>query len=337
MKKTLVSTAAAIAAITFGLAVPAASADSFSINEPLDTPGALSAPWVVGGSFAASVVTATDTPTNALRLTDTNTGQAGFAIYNKPVSVTKGIDITFHEAQYGGDGADGIAFFVKDGSDASTSVGAPGGGIGYSPFVGQQNGLDKALLGIGLDAYGNFANVSGDGTGCNTTFSRTAGNGNANAITLRGAGNAQAGYCMLADSYVLTDHSLAPLSAGYSTRADADRKVRVVIDPVNAATPHVTVYYQDTQVIQVPLPAEFNNVSTVKIGFAAGTGGSVDMHEVWGLSSQLPDETGNTVEPTPTPTPVLAHTGFDYSVFALIAGITLALGAGLMTAARRKN
>ena len=335
MKKKLVSTAAAVAAIAFGLAVPAASAATFSINEPLDTPGALSAPWVVGGSFAASVVTSSDTPANALRLTDAGGGETGFAIYNKPVSVTKGIDITFHQAQYGGDGADGIAFFVKDGSDPNTSVGAPGGGIGYSPSVGSQNGLDKALLGIGLDAFGNFANVGGDGTGCNTTFNRTEGAGNANAITLRGAGNAQAGYCMLADSYLLANNSLPPLSANYSTRTDADRKVRVVIDPVNVTSPHVTVYYQDTQVIQVPLPAEFNNVSTVKIGFASGTGGSTDIHEVWGLSSQVPDETGNTPDPTPTPT--LAHTGFDYSVFALIAGITLALGAGLMTASKRKN
>ncbi len=336
MKKTLVSTAAAIAAISFGLAVPAASAASFSINEPLSTPGALSAPWVTGGSFSPTVVTASDTPANALRLTDAGEGEGGFAIYNKPVSVTKGIDITFHQAQYGGTGADGISFFVKDGSDPSTTIGAAGGGIGYSPDAGtSKNGLDKALLGIGLDAFGNFANTASDGTGCNTTFTRTDGVGNANAITIRGAGNGQVGYCMLADSYVVTNNSLAPLSASYTTRADADRKVRVVIDPVNAKTPHVTVYYQDTQVIQVPLPAAFNNVATVKIGFASGTGGSTDIHEVWGLSSQEPDETGNTPDPTPTPT--LAHTGFDYSLFALIAGITLALGAGLMTAAKRKN
>jgi len=47
---------------------------------------------------------------------------------------------------------------------------------------------------------------------------------------------------------------------------------------------------------------------------------------------------GTSVDSNPAPVvEPLAHTGFDYSVFALIAGITLALGAGLMTASRRKN
>jgi hypothetical protein len=293
--------AAAILAVGI-LAVPA-SAASFSINEPLSTPGALDSSWTVSGTGFTPAIVANvgDTPANAMRLTEAVTGQSGFVLYNTPISTNKGIDVTFRQAQWGGDGADGIVFFVKNAANTSTTPGGTGGAMGYSP--GGVDGLAGALLGIGLDAYGSFG--SAGGTGCEgTTFTGTTGVSNVNAVTLRGPGNGQAGYCLLADSYKLVDNAKAPLVQNYTTRQAADRKIRVVIDPATKENPKVVVYYQDEQIIEAPLPDAFSDVSNVKIGFSAGTGGSVDNHDVWGLVSQAADPLYEAPEEEPTEEPV---------------------------------
>lgn len=333
------SVAFAILAVA-SFAIPA-SAASFTINEPLSTPGALDSSWTVSGNgFTPSIVAnGGDTPANAMRLTEANEGQSGFVLYNTKISTNKGIDVTFHQAQWGGNGADGIVFFVKDAANTSTTPGGSGGAMGYSPGAG--DGLGGALLGIGLDAYGSFGTANG--TGCDSTFTGSEGGGNANAITLRGPGNGLAGYCLLANSYSLVTNGKAPLIQSYGTRQDADRKVRVVIDAATKADPKVTVYYQDEQIIQSPLPAAFSSVSNVKIGFAAGTGGSVDNHDVWGLTSQPADP----VEEQPVVDPIdkgdtgpeLADTGVDGTALWHVVALSLMLiAAGTFAVSRsRKN
>lgn len=284
MKKIIVT---ALATTSLLASTVAASGAAFDINEPLSTNGPLTSPWVVSGTVSPSVVD------NALLLTDASMSQSGFALYNEAISVTRGIDVTFSQAQWGGDGADGIVFFVKKGDDTSTTPGAAGGSMGYSRAADNDGdsgnglvpvvGLSGALLGIGLDSYGNFAHVDADGTDCATSFAR----GGGNAISVRGAGQGQLGYCLLADSYGLSTNSLQPLSAGYTTRLDAARTVRVVIDSANASNPRVKVFYDGgaDAVIDIALPAAFSAVPTVKIGFAAGTGGSTNNHAIWGLTS----------------------------------------------------
>ena len=66
--------------------------------------------------------------------------------------------VRFEQYQYGGNGADGIGFYLVDGSTDLTSAGADGGSLGDA----RRNlapGLDGGYLGIGigLDAYGDFA------------------------------------------------------------------------------------------------------------------------------------------------------------------------------------
>ncbi len=284
MKKIIVS---ALAATSIFAATVAASGAAFDISEPLSTNGPLTSPWVASGTVTPAVVD------GALLLTNTDEGQRGFALYDQAISVTRGIDVTFSQAQWGGTGADGIVFFVKKGTDSSTTPGAGGGAMGYSPDPGNPtadppvaaiDGLSGALLGIGLDSYGNFANAGSNGTGCSTEFN---GPTVANVITVRGDGQGQVGYCLLAAPYNLSTNSLNPLSASYATRDEAARQVRVVIDPANASDPRVEVYYDGgtLPIIDIPLPASFSAVSTVKIGFSAGTGGSVNNHNVWGLTS----------------------------------------------------
>jgi type IV pilus assembly protein PilY1 len=79
----------------------------------------------------------------------------------------QGVQITFKTVTYRGDaggagkdGADGIAFFLIDGTkNPGNTVGNVGGSLGYScsningpPF----DGLIGAYLGLGIDEYGNF-------------------------------------------------------------------------------------------------------------------------------------------------------------------------------------
>lgn len=332
MIKKLSITSAILAVAVF--AIPA-SAATFSINDPLSTPGALDSSWTVSGNnFTPSIVTnAGDTPENAMRLTEDAEGQSGFVLYNTPIPTTDGIDVTFNQAQWGGNGADGIVFFVKDAANTSTTPGGTGGAMGYSP--GEGDGLAGALLGIGLDAYGGFG--SAGGTGCDAAFTGTNGTGGVNAVTLRGPGNGTAGYCLLANSYTLVSNGKAPLVSGYTSRKDADRKVRVVIDPATKADAKVTVYYQDEQIIQSALPEQFSNVANVKIGFAAGTGGSVDNHDVWGLVSQAADpveeepvDNGGTEEE-------LADTGLDSELLWYGFALSLMLMTAGVFAIRRST
>lgn len=336
MIKKLSAASAVLAVAVF--AIPA-SAASFSINEPLSTPGALDSSWTVSGNgFTPSIVAnAGDTPENAMRLTEAQEGQSGFVLYNTAISTNRGIDVTFHQAQWGGNGADGIVFFVKDAANTSTTPGGSGGAMGYSPAEG--DGLAGALLGIGLDAYGSFGGASG--SFCDDPYTGSTGGGNVNAVTLRGPGNGTAGYCLLADSYNLVSNGKLPLIQSYGSREAADRKVRVVVDAAYKEDAKVTVYYQDEQIIQVPLPAAFSSVTNVKIGFAAGTGGSVDNHDVWGLTSQAADP----VEEEPVEEPIdngdteeeLADTGLGSEVLWYGFALSLSLIAAGVFAVRRSR
>lgn len=319
--------ASAIALVASLAATPSYAATA--INEPLDTPGALSAPWVVSGTVNPSVVTvAGDAPENALRLTNTDEGQNGFALFDDPISVAEGIDVQFTQAQWGGTGADGIVFFVKDGSDTDTDPGATGGALGYSPGDDDGDpipGISGALLGVGLDGFGNFASDLSDGSGCvSDAFERSPSGGDVNAVTLRGAGQGSAGYCMIADSYDVVADGLSAMVNGYDSREEAAVVVRVVIDPATIADPRVVVFYDGSEIIDIPLPEDFDNVATVKIGFSAGTGGSTDNHEIWGLTT------------TSSPNAPLADTGIETGVYGLAAASLMAAGGVALAVRRRK-
>jgi type IV pilus assembly protein PilY1 len=114
-----------------------------------------------------------------------------------------GIQVTFKTVTYhgdsggaGSDGADGISFFLQDGS-RNPGFGAFGGSLAYScannnvPY----DGLTGAYLGLGIDEYGNFLNGTNlvvGYTGTNTATGDNAAYGygyKPGRIGLRGAGN----------------------------------------------------------------------------------------------------------------------------------------------------
>lgn len=115
----------------------------------------------------------TDTVGNgALRLTPASGNSFGNIVSSfPPFPSNQGLQVTFTTYTYGGDkggtaqnGADGIGFFLMDGSVAA-NIGATGGSLGYScsNTNTDSNGLIGGYLGLGIDEYGNFLN-SGDNT-----------------------------------------------------------------------------------------------------------------------------------------------------------------------------
>jgi LPXTG-motif cell wall-anchored protein len=354
-KPALLVAATAVALLTVGTG--ASSASTFSVDEPFSTLGALTSPWVASGVPAAPEVVAAvgDTPENALRLTSNARNERGFVLYAQAIPLAAGIDVSFHQAQFGGNGADGLVFFVKDAADASTTPGSSGGSLGYS--IGRSwgapsiEGISGALLGVGLDGFGNFDSPESDGAGC--ARDEHVRSREQNTISLRGPGQGFDGYCLLADVVSLSASSLDPLSSGYTTRVEADRLIRVVVDPATATAPMITIYYEGTQVIQVALPSAFAGVSAANIGFSAGTGGYYDFHDVWELTTTEAvvapvdssgdgsgdgsgDTTGDTSGDTNVADPALATTGPDQTgIIASGLGGLLLLAVGVVTMRRR--
>lgn len=136
----------------------------------------------------------------ALRLTDTGTSQSGGVGSTVSVPTAQGLDVTFDSWQYGGGAADGLTFYLAATDpfdpEVPTRLGGIGGSLGYSP-QDSQLGLANGYLGVGLDAYGNFANPAFSGNSC-----PPVGGAGSNALTLRGPGNGSTGYCVLSSTRV---------------------------------------------------------------------------------------------------------------------------------------
>jgi type IV pilus assembly protein PilY1 len=166
-------------------------------------------------------VNGVSTGTGALRFTNANgtaqnngqkygSNEGGAIISSTPFDAANGVQITFKTVTYRGDsggsvgdGADGLSFFMLNGS-ATPSIGSAGGSLGYScsnsgnlpnynsngsvttgsgagghPTI---DGITGAYIGLGIDEYGNFLNGPND-----STASGFGARGN--RIGLRGAGN----------------------------------------------------------------------------------------------------------------------------------------------------
>ena len=113
--------------------------------------------------------------------------QTGSIVSNFTFPTNEGIQVTWTSVSYGGNnyngtGADGIVFFLSDGTKAAT-IGAFGGSLGYSCANGKDpsDGVIGGYLGIGIDEFGNFSN-SGDNTDTGPGF-------HAGRISVRGAGS----------------------------------------------------------------------------------------------------------------------------------------------------
>jgi uncharacterized repeat protein (TIGR01451 family) len=221
------------------------------------------------------------------QLTDESTNQAGAIALDRAVPASAGLVLEFDQYQYGtrGTPGDGIGVILVDGAYDLDSVGGTGGSLGYAqlgyadrPGVSAP-GVSGGVLGLGLDVFGNFANDNeARGTGClaPSPYSEPV----ANAVSLRGPGSGEEGYCWLATRTMPTTERLDVVTAD---PAEARRSVRVTIG--TEAHPSVTVeidftgtrgHYEPvlTHVLDEPLP------ETVKVAFAASNGAFTNVHLV---------------------------------------------------------
>lgn len=252
----------------------------------------LSTACLTGATAAGSATTlgacthTTKSPTSGalpgyLQLTDTEDTQVGGLVDNRPLPASGGLDISFDQYQYGGTGADGIGFFLSNGSATLSAVGQSGGALGYSNN-GSAPGVHDAYLGIGLDAYGNFVKYSG--TGCSSTTSVRS----PNTVALKGPGDGTVGYCNLASTD--TSPGVSSLTASQTIRgttlANSDRTIHITVSTAALPTVVVTVDFHDgngpVTVINAQMPTAAP--PTYKFGFASSTGASNDVHLIRNLS-----------------------------------------------------
>ncbi|XHX77678.1 MAG: DUF4347 domain-containing protein [Stenomitos frigidus ULC029] len=217
----------------------------------------------------------------ALRLTSAATNQASFVIYNRPINAADGLSIAFNIHAYGGNGADGISFFLIDGNASPTQSGAVGGALGYSldsRSASAAPGLVGGYIGIGFDEFGNFSNPDYGSGGPGPT---------ADAIAVRGS--QASSYQYLAGTGTLTPG----IDVTGGTRSTAQKAVQIDLTPAGLLSVRIDLNndgdFLDTN--EAPATLQNYNVvanngalpSTFKFGFSASTGGSTNIHEITGL------------------------------------------------------
>ncbi len=207
-----------------------------------------------------------------LRLTSLGNDQATSAYYDTAFTATNAtVYASFDYASWGGTGADGLVFFLFDGSKPFV-VGANGGSIGYAQKTGV-NGLNGGYLGVAVDEFGNFSNG---------TEGRSGGTGfTPDAFSVRGPGSGQTGYDYLGGTGSLPTSIDSP---GASTRPTGINTIQLLLSPTNQLT--VTLQ-QDGSPSQTVLSMDLSGYTrpdTLKFGFSSGTGGSTNYHEIRNLN-----------------------------------------------------
>ncbi|MES2826861.1 MAG: Ig-like domain-containing protein [Bacteroidota bacterium] len=226
-----------------------------------------------------------------LRLTNNQRNQKGYAYSLADFPSSNGLRVEFEYFIYGGNGADGITFFLFDATANPFEIGGFGGSLGYAQYSNPVTvGVSKGYLGVGLDEYGNFSNpIEGRQGG---PLGLRPG-----SITLRGKGNGSLttndNYPFLATARAAdfginlqgSDQKVSdPTNPGY-------RKVLMEMEPRPGGGYFITVKLTAggpgtlvpvTVIDRVPYtdPAPAN----LRYGFASSTGDQVNFHEVRNVS-----------------------------------------------------
>ncbi|MEG4397321.1 DUF4347 domain-containing protein, partial [Microcoleus sp. BROC3] len=253
-------------------------------------------PWIYGtsGTSKAPGLTAGNGPgiipgvvggpvdpagSGALRLTSADFNQAAFVIYNSPISSTDGLKVTFDLFAYGGStGADGVSFFLINGTTTPTAAGGFGGSLGYAPNnTSSTPGIAGGYLGVGLDEFGNFS-TSNEG--------REGGTGQLlDSIAIRGS--AATTYSFLTNATV--PGGIDNVSATTRTAANVKKTVQITLIPVSNI---LSVALDDNAdgvfetFINIPNVVAVNEAipPTFKFGFASSTGSFTNFHEIANLA-----------------------------------------------------
>jgi uncharacterized repeat protein (TIGR01451 family) len=218
--------------------------------------------------------------TGVLRLTSSKNDQASFVLFQQQIPSGEGLIISFDFFIYNGDGADGISFFLIEGTAQPQTAGAFGGSLGYAQKTEPVDipGLVGGYVGIGLDEFGNFSNP---------TEGRVGGPGfRPDSVAIRGsAGPLATGYRYLTGTGTLPG---GIDNANATERAAAKRTARITLAPNNQIS--VDIDFGNGTFVNVIPPYDLNTAPgqadlppTFKFGFGASTGGLRNIHEIQNL------------------------------------------------------
>jgi uncharacterized repeat protein (TIGR01451 family) len=222
--------------------------------------------------------------TGVLRLTSSKNDQASFVLFQQQIPANEGLVISFDFFIYNGDGADGISFFLIEGTAQPQRAGAFGGSLGYAqktpPAVPVAiPGLVGGYVGIGLDEFGNFSNP---------TEGRVGGPGfRPDSVAIRGSAdpNGTTGYRYLTGNPALPGGIDNPNA---TQRLVAKRTARITLTPNNQISVDID-FGNGTFVNVIPLydlntaPGQADLPPTFKFGFGASTGSFRNIHEIQNL------------------------------------------------------
>lgn len=293
------------AALVIGSLVPVRG--QFTITNPLTTRDMTGIR--VGDNAYLTAANGVD-PNGAgwLRLTEAKANQKGFMYVLQEFPTTLGVIADFEYKDWRNTydsyfGADGFSVYLFDATvtDANFKLGGYGGSLGYATYSNPANttGLSGGYLGVGLDAYGNYANNGENRHGSAPANILTSGM-LPNAFVLRGP---------TSNNYNESNVYLtsAPLGNRNGTVTDIRQRDEIDYNTITATRPKDNIFYRRVQVI-VTKPGndyvvtikwrkenqtDFTQVlsytlssatypipANLKLGFAASTGGGFNFQEI---------------------------------------------------------
>lgn len=233
-----------------------------------------------GNAIGAAI----DTTGNGwLRLNSNTSNQSTFALLDTEIFAANArIEIDMEYAFWNGSGADGITFFLIDGTkDSSTfTPGAYGGSMGYAQRTGEA-GMPGGYLGFALDNFGNYSNGSEGRVGGITNDGTLY----PNRISVRGPESSNYAY-IASNSTPLSGQMDFPAATTRPDQTGADyRAFKIIFDANNQLTVEMKFGADSafTTAFTTDLSA-YERPETFKIGFTGATGGSTELHEIRNLT-----------------------------------------------------
>jgi hypothetical protein len=242
--------------------------------------------WVLGGEALLTAENGIDEVGDGwLRLTENSKNQLGYALYDNPLQTDKGLTFDFDYSIWspGYGGGEGMAFFLVDGTTQLENFepGSAHANLGYGPNWSGK-GMTNAVIGIALDANGNFSTES---------KTRPGGPGVVkDSVSVRAGSNAEVPFDYIAGTEQLSDRggkdgiNIDAQSERPDQSGENYRHVNVTF------TPHED-HYRLNVALQIGAETEplkvlenidlmFEMPETVKFGFSATTTGATSRHEV---------------------------------------------------------
>lgn len=260
-----------------------------------------------------------------LRLTNSTVNQRGYAYVDKSFPSTLGVLIDFEykmwrnaaNSENNYNGGDGIAVFLFDASQPFR-LGGFGGSLGYAPNIQSTppvlDGLAGGYISVGLDAFGNYGNaIEGRNGGFGTSET-------ANTVVVRGITTSNRTE-QTVDGILPTNRFLTGVRLGNRNGNIGDIRLRNEIDynigtgPGNSFSdtrPTDEQFFRRVQIEIKPESGQYRVIvrmeksaegpfvelinylspdvppATLKMGFAASSGGAFNYHEIRNLLVTTP-------------------------------------------------